>query len=128
MTFMNQAPRNTSCGSGSWSTHWEFTPSRRRRSVDSNSSVAGIHTEFDSVPVVRAIVRNYALSQRKQKEAQANQEAEQKIRQAACSRVDSQIDPRLAQVERNFRERLLKPLEKLGLKPAINRWKPRTLD
>lgn len=87
--------------------------------VDSNSSVAGIHTEFDSVPVVRAIVRNYALSQREQKEAQANQEAEEKIRQAACSRVDSQIEPRLAQVEQKFRDRLLTPLEKLGLKPAI---------
>ena len=87
--------------------------------ADSNSSVAGIRTDFDSIPLVRSIVRNYALSQREHKEAEANQEAEAKIRQTACSRVDSQIEPRLAQVEQNFRDRLLAPLEKLELKPAI---------
>ena len=87
--------------------------------VDSNSSVAGIRTNYDSIPLVRSIERNYALSQRQQKEAEANQEAEEKIRQTACSRVDSQIEPRLAQVEQNFRDRLLAPLEKLGLNPAI---------
>ncbi len=70
--------------------------------VDSNSSVAGVQTDFDSVPVVRAIVRNYALSQREQKEAQANQEAEEKIRQAACSRVDSQIAPGWRRSKKTF--------------------------
>ena len=87
--------------------------------VDSSSSVAGIRTDYDKIPVVRSMVRNYAMSQRQQKEGQANQEADEKIRQAACSKIDSQVEPRLAQVEQNFREKVLTPLEKLGLNPAI---------
>ena len=87
--------------------------------VDSNSTVAAMRTDYDNIPLVRSIVRNYAMSQRQQKEGQANQEAEEKIRQSACSRVDSQVEPRLVQVEQNFRDRVLEPLKKLGLDPAV---------
>jgi hypothetical protein len=78
-----------------------------------------MRTNYDSIPLVRSMVRNYALSQRQQKVGEANQEAEEKIRQAACSRVDSQVGPRLAQVEQEFRNRLLAPLEKLQLNPTV---------
>lgn len=87
--------------------------------VDSNTAVADMRTDYDNIPLVRSIVRNYAMSQRQQKEGQANQETEEKIRAAACSRVDSQVEPRLAQVEQNFRDRVLEPLKKLDLNPAV---------
>ena len=48
--------------------------------VDSNTAVAGMRTDYDNIPLVRSIVRNYAMSQRQQKEGQANQETEEKIR------------------------------------------------
>lgn len=92
---------------------------RAAAAVDNNTTVEGIRTQYDNIPLVRSMVRNYAMSQRQQKEAEANQEAEEKIRQAACWRVDSQLEPRLTQLEKNFRDRLLTPIANLNLNPTI---------
>jgi hypothetical protein len=90
-----------------------------KAAVDSSSTVEGLHTEYDNIPLVRSMVRNYAMSQREQKQNEANQETDEKIRQSACSRIDASIEPRLAHVEQNFQDRILKPLDKLELKPVV---------
>lgn len=86
--------------------------------VTNNTMVEGIETQYDSLPIFRSFVRNYAMSEREDREAQANQETEDKIRKTACSRVDSQIEPRLAKLTQKFRDQL-DPFEKLGLAPTI---------
>ena len=88
--------------------------------VDSNSTVADMQTDYDNIPLLRSMVRNYAMSQREQMQDQANQEAGEKIRRAACWRMDSQVEPRLAKAEANFRSRLLLPIQKLGLNPVVD--------
>ncbi len=86
--------------------------------VSNNTQVEGIETQYDSLPVFRLFVRNYAMSERDELEGRANQETEEKIRRQACSRVDTQIDPRLEKVTKKFRDQLA-TLEKLGLQPTI---------
>ncbi len=87
--------------------------------ADANTSLNGMHTSYDSIPLLRSAVRNYAMSQRQQQIDQANWESAQKVAARACSRVDEQVEPRLVEAERKLRDRLLQPLKDLGLDPTV---------
>ncbi len=86
--------------------------------VNNSSELSGLRTHYDSVPLLRAIVRNYAVSQFDQQCERANREAEQTIATKAAKRVNEQTDPQLASAEQDLRRKFIEPLEKLGLDPA----------
>ncbi len=87
--------------------------------ADANSNLNGLHTSYDSIPLLRSVVRNYAMSQRQQLIDQANWESAQKVAARACSRVDEQVEPRLVEAEKKLRDRWLQPLKVLGLDPTV---------
>jgi len=87
--------------------------------ADSNTSLNGLYTSYDSIPLVRSLVRNYAMQQRQQQVGQANREAEDKVSGRACDRIDSQLEPRLLDAEKKFRSRFVEPLNSLGLDPTV---------
>jgi hypothetical protein len=86
--------------------------------VDNSSELAGLYTSFDSVPILRSLVRNYAVSQEQQMEGQANDEMRGKIAGKATRQVDAEADPRLSQAKENFRRNWVEPLRKLSLDPT----------
>ncbi len=87
--------------------------------ADSASRLAGMNTEFDSIPLVRALVRNYALSQHEQMQPSVQREVESKVAGRACQRFDGELDARLAKAEKDYRARLLSRLDTLALGPTI---------
>jgi len=86
--------------------------------VDNNENLVGIYTNYDSIPLLRSFVRNYALSQREKQEGEVHREGEDRVREKACARVDSAIEPRLVEAEQNFHDRVVDPLVKLALDPT----------
>ncbi|HKD37260.1 MAG TPA: hypothetical protein VKB78_10675, partial [Pirellulales bacterium] len=86
--------------------------------VDNSSELAGLYTSFDSVPIIRSLVRNYAVSQEQQMQGQANFEVREKVANRAMQQVDAEADPRLKQARENFRRNWVEPLQRLSLDPA----------
>ncbi len=86
--------------------------------VDNSSELAGLYTNFDSVPILRSLVRNYAVSQEQQMEGQANDEMRKKVASRAVRQVDAEADPRLRQAQDNFRRNWIEPLRTLSLDPT----------
>lgn len=77
-----------------------------------------LSTSFDSVPVMRSVVRSIARSQHAESVPEANREVLQRITDRASREVDSESTPRLAAIETNVRERLWGPMVSLGLDPT----------
>jgi hypothetical protein len=86
--------------------------------VDNSSELEGLYTSFDSIPIIRSLVRNYAMSQEEQSRYEADREAQEKIASRAMGRVDSDADPKLAAAQETFNRDWLDPLRKLSLDPA----------
>ncbi|HEV2972027.1 MAG TPA: hypothetical protein VGY55_18785 [Pirellulales bacterium] len=86
--------------------------------VDNSSELEGLYTSFDSIPIIRSLVRNYAMSQEEQSRDEADREAKEKIAAKAMRRVDAEADPKLAAAQDKFNRDWLEPLRKLSLDPA----------
>jgi hypothetical protein len=86
--------------------------------VDNSSELNGLYTSFDSVPLIRSLVRNYALSQAEQSRGEVDFETKQKIATKAMRQVDSQAGPRLNQAHDNFVRNWVEPMRKLALDPT----------
>ncbi|HEY2147594.1 MAG TPA: hypothetical protein VGH32_06635, partial [Pirellulales bacterium] len=95
-----------------------MTVSGAKAEVDNSSELAGLYTSFDSVPILRSLVRNYAVSQEQQMEGQANDEIREKVANRAVRQVDAEADPRLRQAQDNFRRNWIEPLRTLSLDPT----------
>jgi hypothetical protein len=86
--------------------------------VDNSSELEGLYTSFDSIPIIRSLVRNYAMSQEEQSRDEADREAKEKIAAKAMGRVDAEADPKFAVAQEKFNRDWLGPLRKLSLDPA----------
>ncbi|HJS07297.1 MAG TPA: hypothetical protein VJ809_06535 [Pirellulales bacterium] len=87
--------------------------------ADDRTRLSGLQTDFDAVPIVRNLVRGYALSQHDEKQGQARQEVEAKVASRASQRLDAEVNARLIKAEEDIRRRILAPLQKLELIPQI---------
>jgi hypothetical protein len=87
--------------------------------ADNRTRLSGLQTDFDAVPIVRSLVRGYALSQHDEKQGQARQEVEAKVASRASERLDAEVNARLAKVESDIHRRILAPLQKLELIPQV---------
>jgi hypothetical protein len=82
-------------------------------------SLDGMATTYDSVPIIGSMVRNRAMEQRAALEPQAEAEAEQRVANRACARIDTEVDPRLTAAQEKFRSRVIDPLKKMDLDPMV---------
>jgi hypothetical protein len=87
--------------------------------ADNRTRLSGLQTDFDGVPIVRNLVRGYALSQHDEKQGQARQEVEAKVASRASQRLDAEVNARLAKAEADIQRRILAPLQKLELTPSV---------
>jgi hypothetical protein len=86
--------------------------------ASNNSQLAGIQTSFDSVPVMRSLVRQLVKSQHDDSLPDVNREVITKIVARACRETDEQAEPQFVEAAERVRERLWMPLVKLGLEPT----------
>jgi hypothetical protein len=77
-----------------------------------------IQTSFDSVPVMRSLVRNIAKNQHEENLPEANREVIEKIVSRACREVDEQSEPKFTAIAERIREKVWSPMERLGLEPT----------
>jgi hypothetical protein len=87
--------------------------------ADDHSRLMALETDFDGVPLVGALVRNYAISQRNELLPQAKLEVEAKVAAKAAAKLDAEVNARVAKAEADFRRRILAPLKSLGLMPTV---------
>ncbi|MCC7087395.1 MAG: hypothetical protein IT427_20525 [Pirellulales bacterium] len=83
--------------------------------ADTRSQLVGVRTNFDGIPLVGPMVRNYAASQYDEMREQARWESREKVAARAGERVNLEVNKRLQDVEDRVRREILGPLANLGL-------------
>ena len=86
--------------------------------ASNRSKLDTIQTSFDSVPVVRSLVRTMVKSQHEDSIPDVNREVIDKIISRACREVDEQAEPKFIKISERIRTQLWKPLVQLGLEPT----------
>ena len=86
--------------------------------ASNRSQLAGIETSFDSVPLMRSLVRTMARNQHDEHLPEANREVVDKIVARACREVDQKAESQFVEMAQRLRGKLWAPLVKLGLEPT----------
>jgi hypothetical protein len=86
--------------------------------ASNRSQLANVQTSFDSVPIMRSLVRNIAKNQHEDTLPEANREVIDHIVSKACREVDAQAEPRFVELSDKIRERVWDPMVRLGLEPT----------
>lgn len=82
------------------------------------SQLANVQTSFDSVPIMRSLVRTMVRNQHEETLPEANREVIDHIVSRACREVDAQAEPQFVEIGDRIRERVWMPLVRLGLEPT----------
>jgi hypothetical protein len=77
-----------------------------------------LQTTFDSVPIMRSLVRNIAKTQHADVAPDATREMLDRIVARSRQEVEDETNPRFAELESRIRAKLWEPLDRLGLKPT----------
>ena len=85
--------------------------------ADNSSRLTGIRSSYDRVPLVGALVREYARGEHDRSHAAARRESEGQIRAAAGGQIDSAVDAQLGEINQALNARLLDVLRGLSLEP-----------
>jgi hypothetical protein len=96
-----------------------FHPGPVQAHAESSTRLGSLQTNFDSVPIIRSLVRNYALSERQERMGEAEQEIEAKVARRATDRFDAELTARLNDAQARLRDRVLAPLTKLAVDPSV---------
>ena len=86
--------------------------------ASNRSHLDTIQTSFDSVPVMRSVVRSIVKSQHEGSLPELNREVTDKIISRACREVDEQAEPKFIEFSERVRTKLWQPLTQLGLEPT----------
>ena len=84
----------------------------------SSSSLQGVESQYDPIPIIRSLIRNYARSQHEASEADAALEVEEKVAQRARRVLDNEVHNYLVKTEQRLQKQVVNPLRKLDLRPA----------
>jgi hypothetical protein len=86
--------------------------------AENRSRRDSLSTSFDSVPIMRSVVRSIARSQHAESVPEANREVLSRITERARRQVEAEAAPRLETLEAGVRERIWGPMVALGLEPT----------
>jgi hypothetical protein len=87
--------------------------------ADAHSRLSGMETDFDGVPLVRNLVRGYALSEHDQKLPEASHQVEAKVAAKASQRLDAEVNARLIRAEADFQHKVLARIARLDLQSTV---------
>jgi len=88
-------------------------------SVDNDSKLKGIRTDFDRVPIVREIVRRVSQSQHDEKMPAADAEIREKIAARAKERIDREATEQISAAAKRLHDEVLGPMDSLLLDPML---------
>jgi len=88
-------------------------PARVR--VDAGSTLRGVETDLDFIPIVGLLIRDYAVREHYSRLPRANREIEQRISQQVEEKLDREVQTQLKKLRRTFRRRVAEPLEELKI-------------
>ncbi len=83
------------------------------------TQLANICTEYDQMPLIGGIVRNYAEKRYDENLPQAQQQACNRVANKAASQVDQDVEAGLVRLEDNLRQQVVASLNRWGLAPTI---------
>ncbi len=87
--------------------------------VASQTELQSLRTDFDRLPLLGRVVRKIARNQYQEKRGAAEQEAERRIEQKLGQALMDETATALATADVRWRERVVAPLDRLGLAPRI---------
>jgi hypothetical protein len=85
--------------------------------VNADSQLQGLQSDLDGLPLVGALVRGMASQRYQSTEPARREEVERKMAWRVERQFERQAKPLLAQLDRNFAQRVLVPLGRLELDP-----------
>ncbi len=88
-------------------------------SVDNNSTVRGVRTDFDRMPIFEGIARGVALNKYGERRPAADAEVREKIAAKAKQRVDREATEQVTAAAKRLHDELLGPMDSLLLDPML---------
>lgn len=82
------------------------------------ADLTDVETSFDGIPLIGALVRNYAVSQHEDAQPQAQREMESRVADRARRQFDAEAAPKLDELTERVDHEVLEPLRQLGLHPT----------
>jgi len=86
--------------------------------AESAAVLSSFATQFDSLPLVRSLVRSMALAQHEQRIDDALRESEQKVARRIRRQLDARAGEQIEVMQGRWRARVVDPLDRLGLEPT----------
>jgi hypothetical protein len=112
-------------GLGKFLARKEITLDRRglavapaRAQADSEAFLKNFETDFDGFPLISPLVRAIARNQYENEQSAARSEISERISQRASQKLDQEVDQRMVLAEREFKQKLIAPLDRLNLEPT----------
>ncbi len=87
--------------------------------VQSNNRLRGVHSDYDSWPLVGALVRSVAVSQYEEMQGAARQLTNNQVRSQVAREIDQRVDEQLSASTTKFGQAVLGPLGQLKLAPMV---------
>lgn len=87
--------------------------------VNNESTLRGLSTDFDELPLIGALAQEVARSQHEQKLCEIRSQVEQKIAARAQWQIDQETEARLGTAAEQVRSAVLEPLAELSLGPTL---------
>lgn len=87
--------------------------------VDSRNELRGLETDFDRLPLLGRIAQKIARRQYDEQRGRAQAEAERRMRDKVRGELMDETETALAAANIRWRERVMTPLDRLGLKPRV---------
>jgi hypothetical protein len=88
-------------------------------SVNNDTTLRGLSTNFDELPLIGALAQEVARSQHEKKSCEISSEVEQKVAARARWQIDQEAEARLGTAAQRVRTAVLDPLTELSLGPAL---------
>jgi len=79
----------------------------------------GVRTDYDDVPLVGSFVERIARHKHAESQGAVRRIARQKVTSRVEQEMDATVGPRIEEAKRQFRRRVLEPLEGMALAPTV---------
>jgi hypothetical protein len=87
--------------------------------VDNKTDLASLDTNYDGIPLVSTLVRNYALQEYYDNKPNTQQIIGQRVAQKTSARIDSEVNQRLYQMQQRVENKIVQPLRQFQLDPEL---------
>jgi hypothetical protein len=87
--------------------------------IGTRTQLRAVNTDYDGIPLVGAMVENFARSRHADQESEVRSEVRRRVESQARRKMDTVTEERLERVNRLLQERVISPLDRLSLDPQV---------